>query len=435
MVRSSRSRPSLLALFIILSPLAAKPDEYRLGPQDRLRIKVVEWRATKAEYFDWAVLGGEYVVSASGNVALPLIGNLPAMGVTTNEFAVALAETLQKRAGLPNLPEAAVEIIQYRPIYVVGGVQKSGEYPYRPEMTVLQAVSLSGGFYQQTESSLTRLERDRVNAFGTYENLRLEIRRQLIRRARLAAELNEHQQITMPDELRTDADAPHLIAGEAAIMNARGDALRSQLAATAELKDLFSKEIESLTQKVAVQERQISLARKERQTISTLVDKGLAVSAREFSLERTLADLESKLLDYMTAMVRARQEISKSERDATNLKVERKSKVAIEIQETEAALEILKSRLLTAQNLINEVTSASTQLALNQVEAKPEITFWIVRRSANSTDKKLVDENAIVQPGDVVRVELMSREKRTAEEPRVNSKTEASNTHRPSRVD
>jgi polysaccharide biosynthesis/export protein ExoF len=429
-LRSFKRRALVWTLLFWLLPLGVTADEYRLGAQDKLRVKVVEWRAGKTEYFNWDVFTGEYAVSASGIVSLPLIGSLPAEGMTTDEFAATVAETLQKRAGLANRPEAAVEIIQYRPIYVVGNVERPGEYAYRPGLTVQQAVGLSSGFYRQTESGFVRLERDRITAVGTYETARLEMRRALVRRARLTAELAESARIAVPEQLHNDADAPRLIADETAVMNARRDALRSQLAANAELKTLFSKEIESLEQKVAVQDKQIALARRELKNVGTLVEKGLAVSSREFALERTVADLESKMLDYTTATLRARQEISKADRDANDLKAERKATLVAELQETEAALDQLKARLVTAQSLANEATSIAPRLALDRsLQTAQRHSFWIVRRNAV---KIAVDENAVVEPGDVVRVEQVAGEDLSTARPSFSAASDTPNPHPPS---
>ena len=212
-------------------------------------------------------------------------------------------------------------------------------------------------------------------------------------------------QIVTPEELRNDADVARLIADETAVMNARSEALKSQLLAYSEIRNLFSREVEALEQKIEVQNRQVALGRREQQTVSALVAKGLAVSSREFVLERTLADLESKLLDYTTAVLRARQEISKAERAADDLKAERKAKTVAEKQETDAQLDQSKARLATALSLINEATIAMPQLLLDKPPAKPTTVFSIIRRVDGRTVKSIVDDTAMIEPGDVVQVD------------------------------
>jgi protein involved in polysaccharide export with SLBB domain len=420
------------ALLFWLIPLGVTADEYRLGAQDRLRIKAVEWRADKTEYFNWDVFAGEYSVSASGMISLPLLGSMPAAGMTPDAFAATVADTLQKRAGLPNRPEAAVEITQYRPIYVVGNVERPGEYAFRPGLTVQQAVGLASGFYRQTETGLIRLERDRITALGAYENARLEVQRALIRRARLTAELAESEQIDVPDQLRNDANTLRLIADEAAVMNARRDALRSRLTANAEIKVLYSKEIESLKQKVAVQDKQIALARRELKSVSTLVEKGLAVTSREFALERVAADIESKMLDHTTAILRAQQEISKADREEIDLKAERKAAIVAELQQANVELDQLKARLATAESLANEVTSIAPRQALDRMQAPQRHSFWIVRREGVNAVKIAADENAAVMPGDVVRIEEVTGPDFSTTGTSLSAASDTPNSHPPS---
>jgi protein involved in polysaccharide export with SLBB domain len=282
--------------------------EYRLGSQDKLRIKVIEWRAGQGEYQEWSSLSADYVVSAAGRIALPLLGEIAAEHRTTEEVARAISIELQKRPGLIGLPEATVEIIQYRPLYIVGDVDRPGEYPFRPGLNVLQAVGIAGGFYRPTEGGLLRIERDKIVASGNYEGARLELRRMYVRRARLEAELADEQTIRLPSEVSNDPDVKSILSEEMTILLTRRDALKSQLAALSEMRSLYAEEISSLESKKATQEKQVSLAQRELKNVSSLVDRGLSVSSRQFGMERILADLQSGMLDVQTALVRAQQE-------------------------------------------------------------------------------------------------------------------------------
>jgi polysaccharide export outer membrane protein len=108
---------------------------YSLGPGDQVRIIT----------FGEENLTGEFRVNDSGNVALPLVGAVHAGGLTSSQLEVAVATAL-KRANLVRNPSVAVEVIAYRPIYVLGEVNKPGQYPYQPGMTVVTAVAVAGGF-------------------------------------------------------------------------------------------------------------------------------------------------------------------------------------------------------------------------------------------------------------------------------------------------
>jgi exopolysaccharide production protein ExoF len=406
---ASRIRGTVLLGSWILAMLAPSPilaEPYRVGPQDKLRVKVIEWRAGKGEYQEWTALNSEYTVNAAGAISLPLVGEVPADGRTTDEIAAAVSDGLVKRAGLVSRPDTAIEVVQFRPVYIIGAVERPGEYAYRPGLTVLQIVGIAGGLHRVTEAGLLRLERDRIVAAGNLESARLELRRTIARRARLEAELQEASEIQTPPELRDEPDAARLLAEETSVMRARRDALRSQLAALAELKDLYAREVQSLDSKMTIQEKQIALARRELKNVGSLVERGLSVTSREFALERTVAELEGKMLDFQAASLRAKQEIGKAERDANDLQQERKAKLFTELQESRANLDQVAAKLKTSSALIDEATITAPRLALERWSKAAEApVFSIVRRVSRKAVESRAEEGTIVEPGDVIRVD------------------------------
>ncbi len=119
-----------------LPPLAAAPPgPYRLGPGDRLRIITVSDEA----------LTGDFRIDGSGDIELPMLGRFHAAGDSASGLGHALSDAL-RLAGLERDPSVAVEVVRYRPVYVLGEVNKPGAFPYQPDMTVLSAVALAGGF-------------------------------------------------------------------------------------------------------------------------------------------------------------------------------------------------------------------------------------------------------------------------------------------------
>jgi polysaccharide export outer membrane protein len=117
--------------------------DYQLGPGDHVRIIV---------YGDKDI-GGEFEVSARGTLNIPLAGTISAEGLGTEALENEIADTL-KQKNLVKDPSVTAEVISYRPIYVLGEVNKPGQYPYQPGMTVLTAVAVAGGFtYRAVEQS------------------------------------------------------------------------------------------------------------------------------------------------------------------------------------------------------------------------------------------------------------------------------------------
>lgn len=159
-------RATLLGLMLVLgavgcssAPLAGGPaagldgsalrmaPEYRLGAADKVRVNV----------FGEDALTGEFIVGGSGKVSLPLIGEVQASGLTIAQFQEAIAEAL--RQGYINEPRVSAEVLNYRPFYILGEVNKPGEYPYTISLTVLNAVATAEGFTYRANTRQVYIKR------------------------------------------------------------------------------------------------------------------------------------------------------------------------------------------------------------------------------------------------------------------------------------
>jgi polysaccharide export outer membrane protein len=133
----------LLACLLVMqvAPAQAVDAAYKLGVGDKLRVTV----------FGEKDLSGDFDVNDQGLVALPLIGTVRVAGETVQQ-----AETLiTQRYGKDYLvnPRVTVEVLNYRPFYILGEVQKPGSYPYVNGLTVLNAVALAGGYTARANKS------------------------------------------------------------------------------------------------------------------------------------------------------------------------------------------------------------------------------------------------------------------------------------------
>lgn len=133
-----------LQLFAMLALLAVFPtvswaeksveDVYTLGAGDKLRVTV----------FGEEDLSGEFEVDGSGILALPLIGNVEAGNLTVRELESLAAENF--RDGYLVSPKISIEVLNFRPFFIMGEVKNPGSYPYVNALTVLNAVALAGGY-------------------------------------------------------------------------------------------------------------------------------------------------------------------------------------------------------------------------------------------------------------------------------------------------
>lgn len=118
---------------------------YRLDAGDEVRITA----------YGLDALTNNYLVSDAGDISLPLIDNIPARGKTVGELQSDIAKILFERQILRS-PSVNVQVTKYRPFYILGEVKSPGEYPYRPGMSVVTAVSMAGGYtFRADQKSMT----------------------------------------------------------------------------------------------------------------------------------------------------------------------------------------------------------------------------------------------------------------------------------------
>jgi polysaccharide biosynthesis/export protein len=120
---------------------------YRLDSGDRLRIIV----------FGQDNLSRVYNVDTSGNVSLPLIGEVRARGLSTVQLAIDVEAQLRRK--YIKDPKVSIEVDTYRPFFILGEVHKPGQYSYVNAMTVEGAVAIAEGYTDRARQRMVRLTR------------------------------------------------------------------------------------------------------------------------------------------------------------------------------------------------------------------------------------------------------------------------------------
>lgn len=115
--------------------------DYKLGAGDKVRIIV----------FGESDLTGEfYVPGGSGTISFPLIGDVTASGLTVGQLQQQIEAKL--RDGYLKDPRVSIEVLNYRPFFILGEVTKPGQYPYTNGLTVLNAVATANGFTYRADT-------------------------------------------------------------------------------------------------------------------------------------------------------------------------------------------------------------------------------------------------------------------------------------------
>ena len=133
----------MLLLWLTAASALAQPtdSDYRLGPGDRISIKV----------FGEEDLSMDVRLNDTGRLNYPFLGELVVQGLTVAELEQLITRGL--RGSYLRDPTVTVLIAEYRPFFVNGEVQRPGGFPYQPKLTVEQAIALGGGFTERASRS------------------------------------------------------------------------------------------------------------------------------------------------------------------------------------------------------------------------------------------------------------------------------------------
>jgi len=130
----------VLPLILAFQSVSAQDAHVTLSPADRVQVTV----------FGHEDLSGEIEVDTMGRISMPLVGNIPAQGLTLDELEQAIIDALQPDYLLN--PRVTAQLLSLRPFYILGEVNAPGSYPFTGDMTVVRAVAVAGGFTHRARS-------------------------------------------------------------------------------------------------------------------------------------------------------------------------------------------------------------------------------------------------------------------------------------------
>lgn len=145
---------------------AAPPQEgFLLGPEDV--IDVVVWRNTD-------LTRNDIVIRPDGKISLPLIGDVVAEGLTAEQLAKNITEKYKAYKENPAVSVSVKAVNSYR-IYVLGEVKNPGTFPLKSYATVLQGISLAGGFTEFASKNAIQVVRHTIDENGNSKEIRIPV--------------------------------------------------------------------------------------------------------------------------------------------------------------------------------------------------------------------------------------------------------------------
>lgn len=383
----------LVAALTSIASAWAEVPSYILGAGDKLRITV----------FGEKDLSGEFVVGAMGNVSLPLIGEVSAVAADPKALEAKILAKLKD--GYLKKPQITVEVVQYRPFYILGNVRTPGSFPYVNGMTVLSAIALAGG-YRLTAQEENRLRLALTQARENVGLLTGQYRAAIAQEARLAAERDGLGAVVFPPDLlqfRDDRNVAAIINGEERMFTARRGALAGEVAVIKRQISKFREEIVALRAQMKADARQIELVQVEIADIRILLGKGFARKPRLTQLQRQAARIEGDRAEKAALIARAQQNISEAELRITNARNGRLGQVIQELQETRQRIADDERRLWAATDVLRQ-TEAKVNVASENLAAQEVAKIITTRATAAGPIVSEVSEDSPVFPGDIIRI-------------------------------
>ncbi len=132
---------------VVQAPNPVGSPDYYLGPGDKVKINV----------FNNPDISGEAVLDSGGDIAMPLLGQVGAQNLTVTQLQTKITDLLNKQYLVD--PKVSVEVLNYRPFFILGEVGRPGSYPYIAGVTVRQAVAIGGGYTRRARTSSVSIVR------------------------------------------------------------------------------------------------------------------------------------------------------------------------------------------------------------------------------------------------------------------------------------
>jgi exopolysaccharide production protein ExoF len=381
------------ALALITGPTAAEP----IRPNDVLSVRIIEWRTVESELRDWSAFGGRYTVASDGTINFPFIGDVQTNGLTEGDLANTVSEALSNRFALVEPLQAVVSRDDAAAIIVGGAVRSPGQVAFFPGMTARHAISLAGG----SASSQLSAVQGRIELLSAQSQLSVITSRENVLHAllaRLRADRDGSDTLVIdPAMART---LGQLVASEQALLTLTLQRRARELALVRGRISTLEAEIEALKAKRISLETQRDLVAAEKTAIDALSERGLTVNARVLDANRTLATVETQVLDVTTASLRAQQSLASAQSDQLALVDGAASTVLRELQNAEAELADVQARRASQ--------SAITTLLGAQIIGNPEATLQVtIYRRVEGTATQLTEAlDTVLLPGDLVEIAL-----------------------------
>lgn len=343
-------------------------------------------------------LTGDYRVSLNRTISVPVIGRVSVAGLDLGALEKALSLKLlqitQKEAFV------TAEVAAYRPVFITGSVRNPGGVEWRPNMTVLQAVSLAGGMASEVVPGA---------AAGTAAANPLVLqkavdnrKRDLAAIARLRAERDDAPGIAVPQDLVGlvgQAEAKQLIAREAEVLTRDRATVAAKLDTLQQGIEAGGAEQDSLREQIEKLKGQLRMRVEYQGKVRDLFAKGYVTAERNLEAEIKINDLEEKITNIKVGLAKSAGTVAELKLQAVALRRDRQKAVADELARLERASAQLALEIGASQQSSQQLLQPASE---GEGDEKPWSALQIVRQENGGSVTMTVDPGTLMRPGDVL---------------------------------
>jgi polysaccharide export outer membrane protein len=406
------ARPLLMTIIVLLAPVAAR-GEYLLAPGDVVEVEVVGLRDFRHRV----------MIDLNGQASFPLIGDIKAAGLSVAELRKQVKSILPTKAFRSRQldqqgrlvsadqvvtvspDEVILNVAEYRPIYINGDVANPGTQPYRPGMTVRQAIALAGGYdtmrFRGRDPFL-----DSSDFRGDYYELWTEFAKVRAQAERFQAELDSKTALEQsnPDDLPLPPAVTSKIVGvEAQRLSVDNSDHQKE---KQYLKDAVQQEdgrINTLQRQRDTEQKDADSDAAEYNQLQATFSKGLVPMTRLAETRRQTLFSATRVLQTTALINQVQRQRSEFARRLERVDDQRRDSLLGKLQETNVRLATIRARLQAVGDKLLYAGVVRSQLARGP-GGDPVIK---VHRNDNDTSgNTAADEETKLMPGDVVEVRL-----------------------------
>ena len=381
--------------------------EYQIQPGDTIEVAIV----------GFPELQSRSAVDIDGKISIPLIGRLTAAGLILSELRQSIETLLPSRTFRQRSSDGKeftafitpqqlnISFAQYRPIYIGGDVSRPGELPFRPRMTVGDAVSAAGG-YDVLRFRSENPFLDSANLRNEHQTLWINFVREQARSWRLRRELGE--QIELRQGEFNEAPVPTSLLAE--IERLETDQLRTrnedhqkeQLYLRAAIQQAQER-ARILAQQQSREEEGLRADNADLARGTTQFQQGVSTFMRFQDARRASLLSATRLLQTSTRLAEVEKEQQDLTRNLDRLDDTRRITLLRELQDAGIRLAELRSSLQATSEKVQYVGILRSQLVRG---AGSGARLTIVRHNLEGRREFIVQEDAELMPGDRVAISL-----------------------------